>query len=662
MVVSTAAVRSSFLWCMSVIYLLAFSSLYVQIPGLYGSTGILPANRLLKLDGKTPHERFSERPTLLWLTPALGLTAEHGMDLLCLAGMLISLVAMVTEVMRDVPAFLMLWILYFSVYQVGQTFLWFQWDILLLEAGFLAVLAAPLNPMKWLPPSPLPHDNVALWLVRWLLFRLMFASGIVKLTSMCPTWWGLTALNYHYESQCIPTPLAWFAHQLPEWFQKLSVVATYIIEIPIPLLFFAPVRSLRIFSFYAQALLQVLIILSGNYNFFNLLTLTLCLPLLDDKHVTYLFPWLQAKQEKTMPGGNITESTPWQRCRSVLTRGTEVLVYSGLFYWTCVLFKLRLTGFTVQSKVGFTSDQFHSALTRVMPVTIWIGVGSLFYRIGSALIRSFTGEDSLRRKVFTCIRCLLFSAVAVFVFTISLVPHTVIDWQSNNNLWPIVKQWNQRVDKFQLVNSYGLFRRMTGVGGRPEVIVEGSNSLQLGWKEYDFLYKPGNVKVAPPVVAPHQPRLDWQLWFAALGSYGHNPWFVNMVHRLLHGDKNVLALMDSDPFNGKPPKYIRATLYHYHFTDWGKNSSAWWRRERQSEYLPPLQKDDPSLLKFLTHHNLMMEPIGKASSKKPKSMLGLMLQWLRGMLGSMSGIMLQVTLVVTGLVVSWVQPIMAKVV
>ena len=64
--------------------------------------------------------------------------------------------------------------------------------------------------------------------------------------------WGLTALNFHYESQCIPTPLAWYAHQLPEWFQKLSVVGTYFIEIGVPFLFFAPVRSLRMFAFWCQ--------------------------------------------------------------------------------------------------------------------------------------------------------------------------------------------------------------------------------------------------------------------------------------------------------------------------------------------------------------------------------------------------------------------------
>ena len=145
-------------------------------------------------------------------------------------------------------------------------------------------ITSPLTSWFWI----LGADKTMLfWLVRWLLFRLMFASGVVKLTSECPTWWGLTALDYHYESQCIPTPLAWYAHQLPAWLQRLSVVATYVIEIPIPFLFLVPVRSLRMFAFYSQVLLQVLIILTGNYNFFNLLTLTLCLSLVDDQQFFY---------------------------------------------------------------------------------------------------------------------------------------------------------------------------------------------------------------------------------------------------------------------------------------------------------------------------------------------------------------------------------------
>ena len=86
-------------------------------------------------------------------------------------------------------------------------------------------------------------------------------------------------------------------------------------------------------------------------------------------------------------------------------------------------------------------------------------------------------------------------------------------------------------DQYQLTASYGLFRRMTGVGGRPEVVVEGSQDLHGPWREYHFLYKPGNVTSPPGFCLPHQPRLDWQMWFAALGSYQHNPWLISFVYK-----------------------------------------------------------------------------------------------------------------------------------
>ena len=96
---------------------------------------------------------------------------------------------------------------------------------------------------------------------------------------------------------------------------------------------------------------------------------------------------------------------------------------------------------------------------------------------------------------------------------------------------------------FQIINSY-LFRRMTGVGGRPEVIIEGSDSMNGPWKEYHFMYKPGNMSESPKFVLPHQPRLDWQMWFAALGSYGHNPWFISLLYRILESKTSYFSFLE----------------------------------------------------------------------------------------------------------------------
>jgi hypothetical protein len=124
---------------------------------------------------------------------------------------------------------------------------------------------------------------------------------------------------------------------------------------------------------------------------------------------------------------------------------------------------------------------------------------------------------------------------------------------------------------------------------RYEIIVQGSNDGEH-WLEYEFKYKPGDTRRRPAFVAPHQPRLDWQMWFAALGAYRENPWFLQLCGRLLQGSPDVIHLLKTDPFPNAPPKYIRALLYEYHFTDPKTRGSTgeWWHRELKADYLPVL--------------------------------------------------------------------------
>ena len=135
----------------------------------------------------------------------------------------------------------------------------------------------------------------------------------------------------------------------------------------------------------------------------------------------------------------------------------------------------------------------------------------------------------------------------------------------------------------RLVNSYGLFAVMTTT--RPEILVEGSPDGE-NWRAYDFKYKPGDPMRMPALVAPHQPRLDWQMWFAALGTYQQNRWFVTFMIRLLQNDRTVLGLLGYNPFPKEPPRYVRARLFQYHFTRFGER--GWWRREEVGMYFPPV--------------------------------------------------------------------------
>ena len=481
--------RWMFIRMIGMIYFVAFASLGVQIMGLIGSNGILPAAHYLEtMRQRMGSSAYLHVPTLAWLD-----CSDEALLLMCGAGAFLSLLV----VLRFAPALLLviLWALYLSLYQVGQTFLSFQWDLLLLESGFLAIFFAPWKLRPRLSSEP-PPSALSVWLIRWLLFRLMFCSGVVKLLHddpANPSWHHLTALTYHYETQCIPHALSWYAHNLPLWFHKFSILSMFAIEIIVPFLFFLPRRP-RLFAFGLQVLLQLAIIMTGNYNFFNLLTIALCLSLVDDTVLARIVPKnladaIRLREPRDRPG--------------------------ALQKWI-----MRIVTILIVTVSG-----------------IW-------------MVETFHGFRNL-------------PPVAQDILRVSI--------------------------RFGSINSYGLFRRMTTT--RPEIIVEGSRDKKT-WLAYEFKWKPGDLKRRPAFVAPHQPRLDWQMWFAALGDYRQprNQWFISFLKRLLEGSPEVLELLQDNPFPEKPPQFVRAVLFDYRFTDSAtrQEKGTWWTRRRLRQYTPAL--------------------------------------------------------------------------
>jgi predicted DCC family thiol-disulfide oxidoreductase YuxK len=490
-------VRWLFLRSLAIVYLIAFISLWTQIIGLVGQNGILPAKSTVEnlqrqvAAANIGIERYHLFPTLCWFS-----ASDRSLQYQCALGVLFSVILLVG--FAPAPCLFLLWLIYLSLSTICREFLGFQWDILLLETGFLAIFFAPLT---LLPESlrrassvPVAHCPVrlALWLLRWLLFCLMFQSGCVKLLSRDPTWHNLTALTFHYETQPLPTWLGWYAHQLPVWFQKTSTLLMFGIELAVPFLIFAPRRP-RFFGCGLLITLQIFILLTGNYCFFNLLTIILCFTLLDD-HVLKRF----------LPTKFVRASPP---------------------------------------PLPSTLDT---------PLT-WV-----------------------RRIMHFALACVLLGT-SLFQFSSMFYPR--LPWP------PQIIAFYEWISPFRTFSHYGLFARMTT--SRPEIIVEGSND-GVTWFEYEFKYKLGDLKRRPRFVAPHQPRLDWQMWFAALSDYRDNPWFVNFCVRLLQGSPEVLALLERNPFPNAPPRYIRAVVYTYHFTDFAtrRKTGAWWRREPIGNYLP----------------------------------------------------------------------------
>ncbi|MFN2425339.1 MAG: lipase maturation factor family protein [Candidatus Binatia bacterium] len=476
----------------AVVYAIAFVSLAVQMDGLYGSGGILPAAGYLEwLGSRLGEKAWSVHPTLFWFG-----ASDAALAGACWAGAASAALLFVGIVPTLSAA--VCWALYFSLFQVGRVFLGFQWDILLLEAGFLAIFLAPLRLRQHVEYDPEP-PRVVIWMLRWLLFRLMFASGVVKLLSDDPAWWNLTALEYHYWTQPLPTWAGWFVHQLPALFHRFCVLAMFVIELGAAWFIFGT-RGMRLMAFFALVSLQVLIAATGNYTFFNLLTLVLCLSLLDDDA-------FHAVMAKVRP----------DRVRFALWPEEEVR-------WR----RTRAAGLAL-------------SIAAALPLAI---AG------GALMVARFAGMAALPRPVVTLVETL---------------------------------------EPWHLTSSYGLFSVMTT--SRREIVLEGSMDGNE-WREYEMRWKPGDVMRAPLFVAPHQPRLDWQMWFAALGDWRRSPWLVEVERRLLDGSPAVLSLFAADPFDGRPPRHVRAMLYDYEFTDLAEwqETGAWWKRRLIGPFSPPLSR------------------------------------------------------------------------
>jgi predicted DCC family thiol-disulfide oxidoreductase YuxK len=491
--------RRWFLRVLGLVYLIAFVSLWVQVDGLVGSDGLSSANRFLSAaHAQIGREAYTFLPTLCWFG-----SSNASLHFLCGGGVLFSLLLILG--IAPAVSLVALFVFYLSLTTAGQVFLSFQWDILLIETGFLAIFIAPwrfwprelsLRPGSSIPVTG-PVSRASLFLFKLLLFKLMLMSGVVKLTSGDDSWWSLTALDYHYWSQPLPTLFSWWADKSPEWFKHFSVAFCLFVEVIVPFFIWAP-RRLRLIAAGLLIFLQLAIAITGNYCFFNLLTLALCLLLIDDSVVA-----------------SLRRGTP-------VNHGFSTATQRG--------------GYNVDRLRGYAAI---IVVVATMPINLW----------------------------------LIFSAFK----PLSRPPRVLA------NVY-------ERFESFRIVNGYGLFRVMTK--DRCEIVLEGSVD-GIDWLPYEFKWKPGNVKRTPGWCAPHQPRLDWQMWFAALETPRENPWFVALLFRLLQGSHDVNGLLANNPFPDKPPRYIRAMFYRYRFTtlDELRQTGAWWKRQELREYLPAVSLD-----------------------------------------------------------------------
>ena len=204
------------------------------------------------------------------------------------------------------------------------------------------------------------------------------------------------------------------------------------------------------------------------------------------------------------------------------------------------------------------------------------------------------------------------SSAQSIVVAILVVVVAALSYDPVRNLMSSHQAMNTSFNRLNLVNTYGAFG---SVGKeRREIVFEGTDDQALTdatvWREYEFKAKPGDPARRPAIVAPYQPRIDWQIWFAAMSVPGRYPWTLHLIWKLLHNDAGALSLLANNPFPDRPPRFIRARYYRYEFAPLDDPQGLTWRRTLLGDWIPPLSADDPRLQGFLTSHGWL--PAGSA--------------------------------------------------
>jgi hypothetical protein len=280
---SYALVRFVVLRSLGLVYFSAFLAAALQIVPLVGEDGILPATRLLDAavrEGGGTLGAFRRLPTLFLITGP----TDAALSAVSWIGVALSAAVLLGA--TNAALMVVLWALYVSIVHVGQVFYGYGWEIQLLETGLVAALLCPLRSLHPLPARPPPI--FAVWMMRWLIVRVMLGAGLIKLRGD-PCWADLSCLEHHYETQPIPGPLSPLLHAMPSWFHQGGVLFNHLVELVAPLFAFGPAPARRVAG-ALFVLFQLILIASGNLAFLNWLTIVPALACFDDGILSRVLP------------------------------------------------------------------------------------------------------------------------------------------------------------------------------------------------------------------------------------------------------------------------------------------------------------------------------------------------------------------------------------
>jgi hypothetical protein len=471
----------------------------------------------------------------VWFAPSLLWFSSGSHALIALCW--VGMIASVLLVLNVWPRGMLFicFVCFLSFVSAAQDFSGYQSDGMLLEAGFISFFFAPSRFRPGLGGAS-PPSRASLFLLQWEWFRIYFESGVAKIIGGDPEWRHFTAMDEYYQNGPLPTWIGWYVQHLPHWFHTSSAFATLALELGLVWMLFLP-RRWRIVCFLIVTPWEVGVILTANYTFLNYLVLALGVLLLDDRFLLRFFP------------------RRWKESFGAAAKTSN---------------DSRLGA----SETGQSHEQPASAPADKQ--------------------REESQTEDWRASFRRRFNIVKLSLAAFILFGIFYVATAQLLWMFAE--LPLPTAPVAALEPFRIANRYGLFGVMTR--GRYEIEFQGSEDGKT-WVAYPFRYKPQDLKKAPGIYAPYQPRFDWNLWFASLGSWQDYSIVPRTEVMLLSNDPDALSLFEANPFPQAPPRQVRAVIWQYWFTTMSekRTTGLWWRREFLGLYAPTIERQSDGTIR-----------------------------------------------------------------
>lgn len=591
-VASVALVKKYFLKAVLAVYIIAFTSLYVQVQSLFGDNGIVPLR-----DVKISTNNYN----IILLAPRLGLNYGTFIELLCITSSLIALTSICFKRLCNAFTLGLLWYVYYSICSVGQGFMSFHSDLMLLEVGFISILLAPLMPTSKLSQSD--HDHMSFFLVKWLVFRYFTSNVLNVYLDNDQTWYNMTAIPLVAQGVQFPSLFSWHIFNMPIEIVKLYQAYEHTVKLFAPFLFLLDLKYSRLLGFYTLLFVAIPSSLFFNFGWTDIL---ICVCLLSFLKDTFFYNDRRAKQSAL---------------RTIIDIGL-IGLYLGFVGF--ILVKYYGVGYknnVLKSQVMFTPAQFKLFADHFVPVSLVVGVLGLLSAAYTAHFKSSRKTSIIKTIVYSIV------VVALFFSTFPTMTRFAPGLEVKINSLAITKDLSRLTAPFMLSNNYLILSKVSQHygDGRPELQVQGRSSAEDPiWLQFDLRYKPGLASKELPRVLPHLPRIDLKMWYAARSSIKNNQWLHTYVYRIATKENDVVNSLDP---NTKIPKVnqIRIATLNYKYSVKGKLPFAgyWSQTKFATEYMPTTTVEN---LRFVVKSNgINLTPASNTADDSKKNGLEKML-------------------------------------